>query len=95
LAIELNKAGLCFMKEAPVTASYRKHLVGRYVADLVVEDQLLLELTAQSDICLAAEAQLLNYLRATGLPVGLVLNFGATRLQIRRLVNKLDADSDI
>ena len=62
--------------------------MGRFVADRVVEGKLLVELKAVSTIAGDHEAQLLNYLRATDMRVGLLLNFGSSRLGIRRLVNR-------
>ena len=61
-------------------------VVGNYVADLIVEEKLLVERKALSNFTGEHEAQVMNYLRATGLEVGLLLNFGTPRLGIRRIV---------
>jgi GxxExxY protein len=66
--------------------TYKGRVVGNYLADVLVEGTLLLELKALSQLTPEHEAQVLNYLRATGLTVGLLLNFGTPRLGIRRLV---------
>ena len=60
--------------------------MGDYVADLIVEGVVTIELKSVDAISKAHEAQLLNYLKATGVRVGLILNFGTPRLGIRRLV---------
>ncbi len=57
-----------------------------YIADIVVDDKLLIELKALSGFSKEHDAQVMNYLRASGLTVGLLLNFGVTRLGIRRKV---------
>ena len=85
LAVELQAAGLTFEQQVPITVHYEGQVVGTYVADLVVEGRVLLELKA----CKALEdihtAQCLNYLKATDLPTCLLLNFGTPRPQIKRL----------
>ena len=65
---------------------YGGAVVGDYVADLVVNDSVLLEIKAVKSINEIHQAQLLNYLKATGLSVGLILNFGTTKLGIKRMV---------
>jgi len=84
LEIELAEAGLDFVSEAPLTVSYRGRVVGNFTADLIIEGRLLLELKAVEILPLSAEIQTVNYLKATGLDIGLILNFGSAPLQIRR-----------
>ncbi len=67
---------------------YEGILVGDYVADLIVNSAVLVEIKATETHSKTHVAQVLNYLRATGLPVGLLLNFGAPRLLYRRLIIK-------
>ena len=86
LCIELEKNGLSFQCQEPVVVEYKNTLVGEYITDIVVEDRLLLELKAVSVLCKEHEAQLMNYLKATGLSVGLLLNFGRPKLGIKRMV---------
>ncbi len=86
LAIELKKAGLAFRQQEPITVRYEGHIVGDYVADLVVEGRVIVELKATRSSDPIHEAQLINYLKATGVRVGLLLNFGSPRLGIKRLV---------
>src|SRR4051812_11351898 len=85
LCLALSQAGLSTQREMPLTVTFRGHVVGRFKADLVVERSVLVEAKACLKLHPAHEAQLLNYLRATVLEVGLVLNFGP-RPQFRRLI---------
>ncbi len=86
LCIELEKNGIYFQSQKSVNVIYKGSLVGEYIADIIVEDKLLLELKAVSALCSEHEAQLMNYLKATGLSVGLLLNFGKSKLGIKRMV---------
>ena len=76
LSLELKKRGFKVAQQAPVTVFYDEEPVGHYVADMVVNDLVILEIKSTETIIEAHEAQLLNYLRATNIEVGLVLNFG-------------------
>ena len=86
LCVELNNNGLQFQRQKPVLVKYKGSHVGEYIADIIVQNELLLELKAVTDLCREHEAQLLNYLKATGLSTGLLLNFGKPRLGIKRMV---------
>ena len=86
LAIELRKAGLVVEQQRPVKVYYEGAVVGDYMADVVVEREVLLELKTAKAIEEPHKAQVLNYLKATGLHVGLLLNFGTPRLGVKRLV---------
>lgn len=90
LVLELDIAGLMYHKQQELPVYYRDRLVGQYRADFVVEGKLIVELKALSRINGQHEAQVLNYLKASGMTVGLILNFGSPRLGIRRLVWKYD-----
>ena len=85
LAIALQEAGLRVARQQPIEVSFRGRVVGEFRADLVVEDLLIIEVKACSALSGAHEAQLLNYLRATGYQVGLLLNFGP-QAQFKRRV---------
>jgi GxxExxY protein len=85
LLIELGINGLKAVKETPIRVSYEGQNVGEYVADILVEDQIILELKSIKELHPAHEAQLINYLKATGLEVGLLINFGE-RVEIKRKV---------
>ena len=77
LIFELQKRGLRVQQQMPIQVYYEGQRVGEYFADLLIEDKVILELKAAEEIIHAHETQLVNYLKATNLEVGLVLNFGA------------------
>ncbi|MCK9206891.1 MAG: GxxExxY protein [Salinivirgaceae bacterium] len=76
LFIELKKNGLFCQKQVPLTVFYEGEKVGDYFADIIVENKIILELKAAEALVPEHEAQLVNYLRATEIEVGLLLNFG-------------------
>jgi GxxExxY protein len=84
LAHELRKNGLQVKQQSPITVYYDGIVVGEYFADLLVEDTIILELKATKDIPAAFTAECLNYLKATGLPLCLLFNFGKPRVEIKR-----------
>src|SRR5579872_2934910 len=85
LKIALTEAGLNVQRQVPIKVSFRQHTIGDFKADMLVDRRVLLELKAARCIDLAFEKQLLNYLRATEIEVGLLLNFGL-KAEFRRLV---------
>ena len=87
MVIELRKLGLKVQAQASIVVHYDGQQVGEYSADLLVADAVIVELKATRELAPAHEAQLLNYLKATIYEVGLLLNFGASKLEIKRLVN--------
>ncbi len=76
LRIELRKSGLKVLQQTPIRVCYEGQLVGEYFADLLVADKVIVELKEADAIIEAHECQLINYLKATGIEVGLLLNFG-------------------
>ena len=84
LAHELRQAGLSVVQQPCIAVHYDGILVGDFVADLVVEGAVILELKATRDHSDFFTAQCLNYLKATGLSVCLLLNFGRAKLDVRR-----------
>ena len=76
LVIELQKLGLKVESQYPIDVYYDHIKVGKYFADLVVEDKVILELKAAETLCEEHEFQLINYLKATDYEIGLLLNFG-------------------
>jgi len=76
LMIELNKQGLGAEKQKPIKVYYSGIIVGEYFADIVVEDNIIIELKAAEFIIEEHELQLINYLKATDKEIGLLLNFG-------------------
>lgn len=85
LPIALRARGVQCQREVPVTVHYRGEPVGEYRVDLIVERTVIVEAKAADKLVQAHESQLLDYLRATGLEVGLVLNFGP-QATFRRVV---------
>jgi len=88
LAHELRKAGVPAIQQHPVKVRYDGVVVGDYIADLFVDRRLIIELKAQPTLDDVVLAQTLNYLRAAGHSLGLVLNFGQPRLAIKRVVHQ-------
>ena len=86
LAHELTLRGISFETLKVLPVYYKAQLVGEYIADFVVENQIILELKAVSQIVPAHEAQAHHYLAATGLRLAILLNFGASSLQQKRIV---------
>lgn len=84
LAWELRSAGICIECDRRLEVRYRDALVGEFVADMVANDVVLVENKAVRVLSRAHEAQLVNYLTATGTDVGLLINFGADRLAFKR-----------
>lgn len=84
--LALTKAGLSVRREVPVPVYFRGQDVGQFKADLVVEGRILIELKAAQNLDRTHEAQVMNYLRATELEVGLLLNFGSPQPQFKRIV---------
>ena len=85
LLIELTKAGLKAEKERKIQVNYDGQVIGDFVADILVEEKVILELKSVREIHPAHEAQLINYLKATGIEVGLLINFGE-KVEIKRKV---------
>lgn len=92
LMIELAEAGLAFQNQAPVGVHYKDLLVGEYFADIIVEHTVVLELKAAEFVAEEHELQLINYLKATDLEVGILLNFGK-KPEIRRKIFTNDRKS--
>ena len=84
LAVELRNADLAIECQKRLRVEYRGVVVGEFAADMLVDGRVLVENRAVRAIAVAHEAQLLNYLAATGTSIGLLLNFGAPRLEFRR-----------
>ena len=76
LVLELRQHCFTVEQQVPIQVYYKGQIVGQYCADLLIQDKIILELKAAEAIVKAHEAQLVNYLKATNLEVGLLLNFG-------------------
>ena len=91
MVIALSDAGVPVQQQTAIDVFFRSKLVGEFYADLLVDGKVIVELKAvPSALAPMHEAQLINYLNATGIPVGLLLNFGNPKLQYRRLTRSGD-----
>lgn len=86
LAHELRKSGLKASQQQPFRVMYDGHEVGYYEADIVVEDHVIVELKAVRALNEIHQAQCLNYLKASGMRICLLMNFATPRIQIKRIV---------
>ena len=86
LVVALMQAGPMVQAQVPLKVVFRGQGVGECIADIIVEGQVVLELKSGKALNAEHEAQLLNYLKATGMKVGLLLNFGRPKLEWKRLV---------
>ena len=89
MTIELDEADLKVEKQKQIQVFYRDQLVGEYFADMVVEDDIIVELKALKSLDAVHFAQCQNYLKATGKKLGIVINFGSEKVAVRRVVNGL------
>ena len=87
LAIELTDTGLIVETQKPIKVFYQEQTVGDYFADMLVENDIIVELKAVKAIENIHFAQCQNYLKATGKKLGLVINFGGEKVNVRRVVN--------
>lgn len=104
LAREFNLQGIAYEKEKLLPVSYRGEIIAEYRADFVCFNEVIVELKALQNLSGIEEAQLINYLKATGLQRGLLINFGTSSLQHKRFVfnlrksaqsaDKLDGERD-
>ena len=90
LAIELETVGLQADFQTPIAVYYADRQVGSFVADIIVSGCVIVELKAVRTLNLAHEVQLVNYLAATKIPVGLLINFGESKVEIKRRVLDLN-----
>ena len=86
LVIELRKSGLGIIQQQRMDVLYDNIVVGEYCADIIVDGQLIVEIKALSTLTDSHKAQILNYLKATGLKLGLLINFGNPKVEVRRAV---------
>jgi GxxExxY protein len=86
LAIEIHKSGLLAVQQHAISVKYENAVVGEFVADLLVQDEILVELKAVKALDEIHLAQCLNYLKATGRRVCLLINFGNPKIEIKRVM---------
>ena len=89
LMIELSKAGLNAESQKPITVFYSGEIVGNFIADIIVDDTIIIEIKSVKHLAKAHEVQLVNYLVATKKPVGLLLNFGEKKVELKRKLKSL------
>jgi len=87
LAVEFNLRGLQFERQKPLDVFYKGMKVKQFLCDFLIRDTVLVELKAVKELGQIEVGQVLNYLKATGTQLGLVLNFGSSSLQYRRVIN--------
>jgi GxxExxY protein len=90
LLIELERMGISVKPQYPIQVFYEGNVVGEYFADLLVKDSIIVEIKAARNLCPEHEAQLLNYLKATKIEVGILLNFGPKPEIKRKAFNNLN-----
>ena len=95
MIIELKRSGFIVQQQHPIPVLYDGEVVGDYYADIIVNGKILLKLNAIKAFDEVHEAQCLNYLKATGLPICLLLNFRQTRLGIRRFAGLANESAPI
>ena len=86
LVVELTEKGVKAEAQVPIKVNYKGREVGEYYADIIVESQVILELKTCESLQKIHEAQLLNYLKATGYRIGLLVNFTHPKAEIKRFV---------
>ena len=86
LMIELRNRGLGVENQVPLKVIYKEEIIGEYFADLLVEGKVIVEIKAVKHLLKEHQAQLLNYLKATGIQVGLMVNFTKSKAEIKRMV---------
>ena len=89
MMIELKKEGILAIAQAPIRVLYDMEIIGEYYADILVDDKVIVEIKAARQLAEEHEAQLLNYLKATNIEVGLLLNFGVKPEIKRKAFNNL------
>ena len=85
LLIALKQKGIKAQAEAPLSVMFRGEMVGEFVADILVEEKVIIELKAVRELAPEHQAQVINYLKASGIEVGLLVNSGSAKLEYRRL----------
>ena len=94
LMLELHNRGLKAESQVPIKVMYKEKPVGQYIADILVEGKVVVELKTVEALDRSHEAQLLNYMKATGIKVGLLANFRNPKVEIRRMVLDLHEHND-
>ena len=85
--VELAKAGISYERQKVYPLHYKGEYIGAYIADLVIDNKIIVELKSVHHLTRVMEAQLLNYLKLSKLKVGYLINFNSVRLEWKRFVN--------
>jgi len=93
LLLAIRQKGLAVVSQFPIQVKFRGESVGEFYADLYVEQKVLVELKTVKTLVPEHEAQVINYLNATGIEVGLLINFGNSKLEIKRYTRSVDHKS--
>ena len=88
MVVALSEMGIRTEQQTPIGVKFRGHSVGDFYADLLVDGKVIVELKAVAALTPQHQAQLINYLKATAIQVGLLINFGNPKLEYRRLTPK-------
>ena len=94
LLIELRMRGLKAESQVPIKVYYKENIVGEYITDILVEGKVIVELKTVEKLEKIHEAQLLNYLKATGIQIGFLVNMKNQRAEIKRMVLNLPEEHD-
>jgi len=89
LIIELNANNIKVESQKPIEVFYQNQSVGHFIADLIVEDKIIIELKSIQQLNKVHEVQLVNYLVATGIETGLLINFGEEKVEVKRKIKSL------
>ena len=84
MVVALRDAGIPVKAQAPIKVTFRNTAVGDFYADLLVPNKVIIELKAVERLTPQHKAQVINYLNATGIPVGLLINFGSPKVEFQR-----------
>lgn len=94
LSYEFDLRGIHYEEQKPLPVQYKNVLVGEYIADFLVDDQVIIEIKAVTKLLLAHEAQAVHYLTATGMQLAILINFGDSSLKYKRIVRTNISDTD-
>ena len=94
LLVELNERGMAAKSQVQISVHYKDNTVGKYVADILVENKVIIEIKTVEKLVPIHKAQLLNYLKATGLNIGIIVNFKSTKAEIDRVVFNLSEEHE-
>ncbi|MEK7309799.1 MAG: GxxExxY protein [Planctomycetota bacterium] len=86
VCIKLRKSGVNAIQQAPISVYFEDEIVGEYFADILIEDKIILELKCVDEISDIHRAQVINYLRATNMRLGIIINFAKPKLEYERIV---------